>query len=168
MVALCKYQQPSTRLRGTREAWLPQVHIQYRDVELRLPNDCLWHKCDAFRPRFLLLLAAMVLLSFPLPLHTLRHQDSQEIVQMNPRYQLGLACLPLALVPISAQADLVRVYVTNSAGDSIHVIDAADNKVVQEIKGIEGAHGIAFSPDAARVYVSDEASSTLDVFDRKS
>ena len=87
---------------------------------------------------------------------------------MNPRYLLGLACLLFALVPNSAQADLVRVYVTNSAGDSIHVIDAGTHRVVQEIKGIEGAHGIAFSPDAARVYVSDEASSTLDVFDRKS
>ena len=87
---------------------------------------------------------------------------------MNLRYQLQLVCFLLALAPISARADLVRVYVTNSAGDSIHVIDAGNNKVVQEIKGIEGAHGIAFSPDASRVYVSDEASSTLDVFDRKS
>ncbi|MBV9985669.1 hypothetical protein, partial [Bradyrhizobium sp.] len=31
-----------------------------------------------------------------------------------------------------------------------------------------GAHGIAFSPDASRVYVSDEVDSTLDVFERKS
>src|SRR3974390_1179708 len=82
--------------------------------------------------------------------------------------RLRCACFLLVLAPMSARADLVRVYVTNSAGDSIHVIDAASNKVVQEIKGIEGAHGIAFSPDASRVYVSDEASSTLDVFDRKS
>jgi YVTN family beta-propeller protein len=81
---------------------------------------------------------------------------------------LRCACFLLVLAPMSARADLVRVYVTNSAGDNIHVIDAASNKVVQEIKGIEGAHGIAFSPDASRVYVSDEASSTLDVFDRKS
>jgi len=87
---------------------------------------------------------------------------------MKLRNHLRPVCFLLALVPISARADLVRVYVTNSAGDSIHVIDAAKNKVVQEIKGIEGAHGIAFSPDAARIYVSDEASSTLDVFDRKS
>jgi YVTN family beta-propeller protein len=49
------------------------------------------------------------------------------------------------------------LYVTNSAGDSIHVIDPATNKVVQEIKGIEAAHGIAPSPDGARVYVSNEA-----------
>ena len=67
---------------------------------------------------------------------------------------LRLICFLFALVPNSAEADLVRVYVTNSAGDSIHVIDTGTTRVVQEIKGIEGAHGIAFSPDAARVYVS--------------
>src|SRR5262249_4721670 len=48
------------------------------------------------------------------------------------------------------------------------VIDPATNKVVQEIKGIEAAHGIAPSPDGARAYVSNEADSTLDVFDRES
>jgi YVTN family beta-propeller protein len=76
--------------------------------------------------------------------------------------------LLLVLVPVAAWADTVRVYVTNSAGDSIHVIDPASNKVVQEIKGIEGAHGIAFSPEGSRIYVSNEADSTLDVFDRTS
>lgn len=86
---------------------------------------------------------------------------------MNLHHRLRYVCFLLALAPLSARADLVRVYVTNSAGDSIHVIDAATNRVVQEIKDIEGAHGIAFSPDSARVYVSNEASSTLDVFDRK-
>jgi YVTN family beta-propeller protein len=58
--------------------------------------------------------------------------------------------------------------VTNSAGDSIHVVDPTTNKVVQEIKGIEAAHGIAPSPDGTRVYVSNESDSTLDVFDRES
>jgi YVTN family beta-propeller protein len=75
--------------------------------------------------------------------------------------------LLLVLAPMPASADMVRVYITNSAGDSIHVIDPATNKVVQQIKDIEGAHGIAFSPDGSKVYVSDEANSTLDVFDRK-
>ena len=74
----------------------------------------------------------------------------------------------LLLAPMPASASTVRVYITNSAGDSIDVIDPATNTVVQKIKGIEGAHGIGFSPDGSRVYVSNEASSTLDVFDRKS
>ena len=74
-----------------------------------------------------------------------------------------LAC---AASPAAAQKSLI--YVTNSAGDSIHVIDPATRKVVQEIKGIEGAHGIDFSPDGRRVYVSNEVDSTLDVIDAKS
>src|ERR1700720_1993644 len=74
----------------------------------------------------------------------------------------------LALAPLPAWGGQAFIYVTNSAGDSIHVIDSASNKVVQEIKGIEAAHGIAPSPDGSRVYVSNEADSTLDVFDRQS
>src|SRR3954468_15769074 len=73
----------------------------------------------------------------------------------------------LVLIPLSASADTVRIYVANSAGDNIHVIDPATNKVVQVFKGPEAAHGIAFSPDGARVYVSNEEASTLDVFERK-
>jgi YVTN family beta-propeller protein len=78
----------------------------------------------------------------------------------------SLPALSPALSPAWAGAALI--YVTNSAGDSIHVIDPATNKVVQEIKGVEAAHGIAPAPDGARVYVSNEADSTLDVFDRES
>jgi YVTN family beta-propeller protein len=84
------------------------------------------------------------------------------------RNALVAAALGLVLGAGPAAADFVRVYVTNSAGDSIHVIDPATNKVVQVIKGIEAAHGIAFAPDGSRVYVSNEADTTLDVFDRKS
>ena len=74
--------------------------------------------------------------------------------------------LAVAAAPASAETSLI--YITNSAGDSIHVIDPTTNKVVQTIKGEEAAHGINFSPDGTRVYVSNESTSTLDVFDRKS
>jgi YVTN family beta-propeller protein len=60
------------------------------------------------------------------------------------------------------------IYVTNSAGDTIDVIDPAANAVVQVIHGIELPHGINFSPDGARVYVSNESESVLDVVNRKS
>jgi YVTN family beta-propeller protein len=86
--------------------------------------------------------------------------------------RIGVTALSLAsavlLSALPARAELVRVYITNSAGDSIDVIDPATNKVVQEIKGIEAAHGINFAKDGSKVYVSDEANSTLDVFDRES
>ena len=74
----------------------------------------------------------------------------------------------LAVVSTPGGAETVRIYVTNSAGDNIHVVDPKTNKVVQVIKGIEGAHGVAFSPDGSRVYVSNEETSSLDVFDRRS
>jgi len=78
------------------------------------------------------------------------------------------AWLVLVLVPLSASADTVRIYVTNAAGDNIHVINPATNKVVQTFRGPEAAHGISFSPDGSRIYVSNEEASTLDVFVRRS
>src|SRR5207237_1007788 len=41
----------------------------------------------------------------------------------------------------------------------------ATNRVVWEIKGIEVNHGAAVAPDGSRIYVSNEADSTLDVVD---
>jgi YVTN family beta-propeller protein len=76
--------------------------------------------------------------------------------------------LLVAFAALPASADTVRVYITNSAGDNIHVIDPATNKVVQVISGIEAPHGIDFAPDGSRVYVSNESDSTLDVVDRAS
>jgi YVTN family beta-propeller protein len=61
----------------------------------------------------------------------------------------------------------VRIIQTNSAGDNVHIIDAATNKVVGEITGIEVSHGAAAAPDGDRIYVSNEADSTLDVVDSK-
>jgi YVTN family beta-propeller protein len=70
--------------------------------------------------------------------------------------------------PDPSPAATVRIYVTNSAGDTIDVIDPATNKIVQVIRGMELPHGIAFSPDGTRVYVSSESERVLDVVDRKS
>jgi YVTN family beta-propeller protein len=60
------------------------------------------------------------------------------------------------------------VYITNSAGDSVDVIDPTTNRIVQVIRGIELPHGITFSPDGTRVYISNESECVLDVVDRKS
>jgi YVTN family beta-propeller protein len=90
---------------------------------------------------------------------------------MNSNYKNSMrhcVWLALALMTAPAAAESSRIYVTNSAGDSVHVIDPVTNKVVQEIKGIEAAHGVAFSPDGKRVYISNEAESTLDIVDQKS
>src|SRR6266705_4360959 len=57
---------------------------------------------------------------------------------------LGSLWIVLALAALPASAGEVRVYATNSAGDNIHVIDPATNKVVQVIGGIETPHGVDF------------------------
>ena len=41
------------------------------------------------------------------------------------------------LLALPMSAGTARIYVTNSAGDSVDVVDASTNKVVQVIKGIE-------------------------------
>jgi YVTN family beta-propeller protein len=70
-------------------------------------------------------------------------------------------------VSAATGAELVRIYVTNSAGDTVHVVDPGTNKVVQVFKGPEAMHGVAFAPDGSRVYVSNEHERTLDVFNRE-
>src|SRR5262245_55943024 len=74
----------------------------------------------------------------------------------------------LALLSAPAWGGGALIYVTNSAGDSFHVIDPVTNKVVREIKGIEAAHGVVAAPDGSRVYLSNEAETTLDAYDRES
>src|SRR2546430_13849848 len=61
----------------------------------------------------------------------------------------------------------VRIIQTNSAGDNVHIIDPATNKVVGVINGIEVGHGAAAAPDGSRYYFSNEAETTLDVVDQK-
>ncbi len=63
---------------------------------------------------------------------------------------------------------VVRVIQTNSAGDNVHVIDPATNKVVGIIQDIRIAHGVAAAPDGSRLYITDEALHTLDVVDARS
>lgn len=64
-------------------------------------------------------------------------------------------------------ASKVWIVQTNSAGDNVHFIDAATNRIVGEVVGIERAHGAAPSPDGSWVYVSNEADTTVDVVNVK-
>jgi YVTN family beta-propeller protein len=71
---------------------------------------------------------------------------------------LALVIAVSCLAPVGAST--VRIVQTNSAGDSVMLIDPGTNTVVGEIVGIEVNHGAAPSPD-----ITDEAESTLDVAD---
>jgi YVTN family beta-propeller protein len=84
---------------------------------------------------------------------------------MKTKLSLALAILAGTLTVVHAAT--VRIVQTNAAGDSVMLIDPATNKVVGEIGGIEVNHGAAAAPDGGRLYVTNEAESTLDVADLK-
>ena len=79
----------------------------------------------------------------------------------------SIVLLLCAAATLCLQAATVRIVQTNAAGDSVMLIDPASNKVVGEIKDIEVNHGAAAAPDGSRLYVTNEAESTLDVADLK-
>src|SRR5450759_4271210 len=87
-------------------------------------------------------------------------------ITMKKYFSLAGLCSIFLAAPLVAST--ARIYVTNSAGTEVHVIDPATNKVVQVIEGIEVPHGVAFSPDGSRVYISNESESVLNVVDSKS
>jgi YVTN family beta-propeller protein len=68
----------------------------------------------------------------------------------------------------AANRPAARIYVTNSAGNTVDVIDPSVNRVVQVIHGIELPHGVGFSRDGSRVFISDESNDMLNVVDRES
>ncbi len=80
------------------------------------------------------------------------------------RVLMILAILILITLPLAAQ-NQVRILQSNAAGDRVHIIDPATNKVVGVVPGIEAGHGVTASPDGSRMYVSSEADDTLDVAD---
>src|SRR5947209_17312001 len=74
----------------------------------------------------------------------------------------------LALVSaLPLLAGSVRIYQTNSAGDDLDVIDPNTNKIVIKIKDLEAAHGVTFSPNGARAYITCEADSSVWVVETK-
>jgi len=77
----------------------------------------------------------------------------------------AVLALPLAL-PIAAAS--VRIIQTNAAGDEVHVIDPATNKVEMTYRDLEAAHGVIASPAGRRVYFTVEGDSTVTVVDSKS
>jgi YVTN family beta-propeller protein len=83
----------------------------------------------------------------------------------DPEWQMLAAWVRGETPRVAALHGNVRIIQTNSAGDSVHIIDARTNTVVGQIAGIEVGHGAAAAPDGSRIYISSEADSTLDVVD---
>ena len=76
--------------------------------------------------------------------------------------------LLMVLLTVPLFAAPVHIYVANSEGDNISIIDPATNRVTGEIRVSKNPHGIVASADGKRFYVSSETENVLDVVDRAS
>ena len=82
--------------------------------------------------------------------------------------RFGLLAAPLLVaVPLFAQSGRALIVQTNSAGDSVHLIDPVTDTIVGEIPDAEVIHGAAAAPDGTRLYLSNESTTTLDVVDAR-
>ncbi len=70
-------------------------------------------------------------------------------------------------LPLTAQTGRVVIVQTNSAGDTVQLIDPTTDKIVAEIPDAEVIHGVAAAPDGSRLYLSNESTDTLDIVDTK-
>ncbi|HYM13227.1 MAG TPA: beta-propeller fold lactonase family protein [Bryobacterales bacterium] len=82
-------------------------------------------------------------------------------------YLRSFAFIGGSVLSVFSLSGAVRVYVTNSAGNNVTIIDPTANKAIGEIKVSNNPHGIAASPDRSRFYISSETENVLDVVDRK-
>jgi YVTN family beta-propeller protein len=73
--------------------------------------------------------------------------------------------LPRLSRAASSASGRPKLYVANSGGDSIHVIDLKALKVIGEIKTAKHPHGAAVSGDGRRLFSSIESDHTLLVID---
>lgn len=81
---------------------------------------------------------------------------------------IGFLTLPALLaLPLTAQTARVVIVQTNSAGDSVSLIDPTTDKIVAEILDAEVIHGVAAAPDGSRFYLTNESTDTLDIVDMK-
>jgi YVTN family beta-propeller protein len=78
---------------------------------------------------------------------------------------LGLALVLTTAAGADKKEAVPRLYVTNSAGDNIHVIDLGTFKVIGEIRTGGHPHGAAVSADGRRFFTTVEGDHTLHVID---
>jgi YVTN family beta-propeller protein len=85
------------------------------------------------------------------------HKTLKVVIQI-----LGWA---LIVAPSICKAESLRLYVNNSRGDSVSVIDLGSLEVVKEITVGEHAHGVAVQPDGKRLFATIESDHTLKIVD---
>jgi YVTN family beta-propeller protein len=85
--------------------------------------------------------------------------------------RLGVRWLAVSIVTLTAAAAssstdrMTRLYVTNSLGNNITVIDLKTFKVVRDIKVGEQVHGLCAPADGRRLFTTIEAEDNLKVID---
>jgi YVTN family beta-propeller protein len=85
--------------------------------------------------------------------------------------RLGVRGLTMSIIALTAAAAasskdrLTRLYVTNSLGDDITVIDLRTFKVVEDIKVGEHVHGLCAPADGRRLFTTIESEDKLKVID---
>ena len=70
-------------------------------------------------------------------------------------------------LPMTAQTGKAFIVQTNSAGDSVSIIDPTTDRVAAEIPDAEVVHGAAAAPDGSHLYLSNESTATLDIVDTR-
>jgi YVTN family beta-propeller protein len=85
---------------------------------------------------------------------------------------VSLTAVPLLAMLISAPAGLAagsaadrKLYVANTAGDTLSVVDLDRQEVLREIEIGKHPHGLALSPDHRRIYCSVESARAIHVLD---
>src|SRR5262245_42472184 len=78
----------------------------------------------------------------------------------------ALACsATLSVAADPAPGAMRKLYVANTSGDSLSVIDLARREIIGEIKIGKHPHGLAASPDGRSLYVSVESERVVKVID---
>jgi YVTN family beta-propeller protein len=68
---------------------------------------------------------------------------------------IALLCLPLA--PVDSPRSLQKLYVANSAGDDLHVIDTVTNKVIKHVEVGPQPHGLVATVNGDRIFITIES-----------
>jgi YVTN family beta-propeller protein len=85
------------------------------------------------------------------------------------RFSAGMFILYIVALSVqNAAAQGFRLYVGNSRGDDISIVDMSSLKVTGEIKAGERVHGVCVQADGKRLFVTVETDHTLRIIDTAS
>lgn len=96
------------------------------------------------------------------------NQKSHTLQVIDPKTYKTIATYPMARGPhhVTPSWDLTELYVNNTIGNRLAVIDPASGKVVREIKVVD-PYNLYFTPDGSKAVVVAERFKRLDIRDPK-